>query len=320
LKKKDIMLSRSLFALPKFARHALPWTRPMTTRTALPVLSFGTESSSNFGGKTLAASLLGFTAGIFALNATSENEHIAACEQYANFSIEIEKKYVIIAAPGMEEFAKRLIKSDPNRFQYFETSWNKFPDGTDNIFVGGFSPKNHIADSNLLFLASFNNNDVTLSQYHVLTMLSESFLDSLTILLPFYPCGTMERVMKEGTVATANTMAKMFSHLPDVGKPARMIVYDMHTLGNRFYYADNCLADLRSAFPLLIEAIENSEIDAIAFPDDGAEKRFGGHFKKAFPDMELITCGKHRDPKDACARHVVIKDGCPLNKKSGHCG
>jgi len=214
----------------------------------------------------------------------------------------------------MEEFAEKLVEQDPLRFQYFKTSWKKFPDGTDNIFVGGYYPKNHIHDAHVLFLANFSSNDTTLSQYHVLTMLSESFCDTMTILLPFYPTGTMERVTKEGTVATANTMAKMFSHLPDIGRPARLMVYDMHTLQNRFYYSDNCLADLRSAFPLLVEKIDGSDINCIAFPDDGAEKRFGAYFKAAFPDMELVTCGKHRDPNDPAARHVVIKDGNPTGK------
>ena len=88
----------------------------------------------------------------------------------------------------------------------------------------------------------------------------------------------------------------------------------MHTLQNRFYYSDNCLADLRSAFPLLIQAIEGSDINCIAFPDEGAEKRFGAYFKKAFPDMELVTCGKHRDPNDPTVRNVVIKDGDPTGK------
>jgi hypothetical protein len=51
--------------------------------------------------------------------------------------------------------------------------------------------------------------------------------------LPFYPVGTMERVIKEGQVATANTYAQMFSNLPNCGKPTRLIVYDLHTLQNR---------------------------------------------------------------------------------------
>jgi hypothetical protein len=37
---------------------------------------------------------------------------------------------------------------------------------------------------------------------------------SLTILLPFYPTGGMERVEKEGKVPTACTLARLFSNMP----------------------------------------------------------------------------------------------------------
>jgi rRNA maturation protein Rpf1 len=45
----------------------------------------------------------------------------------------------------------------------------------------------------------------------------------------------MERVVREGQVATAATYAHMFSSLPNCGKPTRLMVYDLHTLQNRFY-------------------------------------------------------------------------------------
>jgi phosphoribosylpyrophosphate synthetase len=86
-----------------------------------------------------------------------------------------------------------------------------------------------------LFLANFANNDVTLSQFQVMICLLQSFIESLTVVLPYYPVGTMERVTKEGTVATAATFAHMFSSLPSCGRPTRLMVYDLHTLQNRFY-------------------------------------------------------------------------------------
>ena len=296
------MFSRFRHAASRFRSSTHQWRRNLT--------SLNTGQKRKVLSRVGALSVLGL--GGVALCLTESEP--AICAQFANLDIKMEKKYVVIAAPGMEEFAKELVASDSKRFTYFETQWKKFPDGTDNIYVGGFYPNDHIHDANVLFLASFHSNDTTLAQYHALTMLCESFVDSMTILLPFYPTGTMERVLKRGTVATANTMAKMFSHLPDVGRPARLIVYDLHTLQNQFYYSDNCLADLRSAFPLLIEAIEGGDVDCIAFPDDGAEKRFGKYFKQAFPDMELVVCGKHRDPKDPTVRNIVIKDGNPSGR------
>lgn len=116
-------------------------------------------------------------------------------------------RYQIIASPGMEDMAESLQLQYPLRFKYHKTSWNKFPDGTDKIEIGGFSPQNYISGEHILMLTSFHNNDVTLSQFSVMITLLQSFIESLTVVLPFYPVGTMERVIKEGQVATANTYA-----------------------------------------------------------------------------------------------------------------
>lgn len=190
-----------------------------------------------------------------------------------------EKKYQIIAAPAMEDIAHSIMKSQPDRFLFHPTKWGKFPDGTDNIEVGGFQPSNRISGENILLLASFHNNDATLSQFSVMVTLLQSFVDSLTVVLPFYPVGTMERVTQEGQVATANTYAQMFSNLPTCGKPTRLVIYDLHTLQNRFYLHGNAIASLQTTIPILIERLKSTDVDCIAFPDDGAAKRFGSMFK-----------------------------------------
>jgi len=229
------------------------------------------------------------------------------------------KKYIILAGPGVEHWAEELSTKDAERFQYKPSKWEKFPDGTDHIMLGGFSPQNEVRGNHILFLASFSSNDVTLAQYYALVAICESFVESLTILLPYYPTGTMERVLVEGEVATANTLAKMLSHLPAVGKPIRVMVYDLHTLQNRFYFADHALATLHTAFPMMIkkirEAAEDKAINCVAFPDDGAEKRFKFMFSEEFPDMEVVVCSKKRDVTDPNVRKVVIKDGFPQKKR-----
>lgn len=143
--------------------------------------------------------------------------------------------YHIIAAEAVEPLASRMEQNYPDRFTFHPTKWNKFPDGTDNIEIGGFSPRNLISGEHILFLASFHNNDVTLSQFQVMICLLQSFIESLTVVLPYSPVGTMERVTREGQVATAATYAHMFSSLPTCGRPTRLMVYDLHTLQNRFY-------------------------------------------------------------------------------------
>ena len=44
------------------------------------------------------------------------------------------------------------------------SKWRKFPDGTDNITLGGFDPQDTVSGRDVLFLASFESNDVTMSQ------------------------------------------------------------------------------------------------------------------------------------------------------------
>ena len=131
-----------------------------------------------------------------------------------HFEKKRETRYQIITAPGLESFGQSIVDLYPERFLAHSTSWGKFPDGTDNIEIGGFSPVNKISGQNVLMLASFHNNDVTLSQFSVMITLLQSFVESLTVVLSYYPVGTMERVTKEGQVATANTYAQMFSNLP----------------------------------------------------------------------------------------------------------
>lgn len=215
----------------------------------------------------------------------------------------------------MEAIAKSIAELEPERFLVHTTMWGKFPDGTDNIEIGGFQPTNRISGEHVMFLASFHNNDVTLSQFSVMVTLLQSFVESLTVVLPFYPVGTMERVTREGQVATANTYAQLFSSLPSSGKPTRLIIYDLHTLQNRFYLHGNSIASLQTTIPMLIDRLKSTNIDCIAFPDDGAAKRFGSMFKGL--GFEIVTCGKTRDGDkrvvniqdgSATGKHVVIVD------------
>lgn len=61
----------------------------------------------------------------------------------------------------------------------------------------------------------------------------------------------------------------MFSNLPTCGKPTRLVIYDLHTLQNRFYLHGNTIPSLQTTIPLLIKTIKDSNINCIAFPDDG---------------------------------------------------
>ena len=54
-----------------------------------------------------------------------------------------------------------------------------------------------------------------------------------------------------GHVATANTISRMLSQLPQIGWPIRIMIYDLHTLQNRFYFHSSTIASLHTSIPLL---------------------------------------------------------------------
>ena len=65
----------------------------------------------------------------------------------------------------------------------------------------------------------------------------------------------------------------------------------------------------------MIDKIRSEKkINAIAFPDDGAEKRYKHLFEKELPGIEFIVCGKKRDENDPSKRAITIKEGDPNGK------
>jgi phosphoribosylpyrophosphate synthetase len=124
----------------------------------------------------------------------------------------------------------------------------------------------------------------------------------------------MERVDDEGQVATAKTLSRILSATALCGQgPAEIVIYDVHTLQQRFYFGDNVVPRLKTGTKYLKERLKTIEDVTIAFPDFGARKRFG----KMFADYPHVICEKVRDgdkrtvtvaegnPRD---RHVVIVD------------
>eukprot|EP00005_Dracoamoeba_jomungandri_P006428 CAMPEP_0174261616 /NCGR_PEP_ID=MMETSP0439-20130205/11607_1 /TAXON_ID=0 /ORGANISM="Stereomyxa ramosa, Strain Chinc5" /LENGTH=217 /DNA_ID=CAMNT_0015346119 /DNA_START=357 /DNA_END=1010 /DNA_ORIENTATION=- len=122
----------------------------------------------------------------------------------------------------------------------------------------------------------------------------------------------MERVDEEGQIATASTMCRLLSEVP-IGTmgPSKCVIYDIHALQERFYFKDTVTPLLVSAIPLFVDLLRSDEFVgesiAIAFPDEGACKRFGKFFK----EWDVIICTKVREGDK---RIVTIKEGEPEGK------
>ncbi|KAL1808251.1 ribose-phosphate pyrophosphokinase 4 [Daucus carota subsp. sativus] len=223
------------------------------------------------------------------------------------------KKVCLFYCAEMKALAER-IASESDTIELRSITWRTFADGFPNLFI---SNAHGIRGQHVAFLASFSSPGVIFEQLSVIYALPKLFVSSFTLVLPFFPTGTSERMEEEGDIATAFTLARILSNVPiSRGGPTSLVVFDIHALQERFYFGDNVLPCFESGVPLLknrLQQLPDSDNISIAFPDDGAWKRF----HKQLQHFPTIVCNKVRegdqrivrlkegDPK---GRHVVIVD------------
>ena len=113
----------------------------------------------------------------------------------------------------------------------------------------------------------------------------------------------MERVTDYGEVATAKTLARLLSSIPiGVHGPVQVCICDIHTLQNHFYFGDNIMVRLETCTGLIKEEMRRMKHLSVAFPDEGASKRYSRIFHR-YPQ---IICTKIRDGNQ---RRVHLKEG-----------
>ncbi|KAG9149959.1 hypothetical protein Leryth_010022 [Lithospermum erythrorhizon] len=207
--------------------------------------------------------------------------------------------------------------------------FRSFADGFPNLFINN---AHDIRGQHVAFLASFSSPAVIFEQLSVIFALPRLFVASFTLVLPFFPTGSFERMEEEGDVATAFTMARILSNIPiSRGGPTSLVIYDIHALQERFYFGDHVLPLFETGIPLLkqrLQQLPKSEkvylqtkisfvfnimsvsyvsVSAfVAFPDDGAWKRF----HKLLDEFPTVICTKVREGDK---RIVRLKEGDPAD-------
>ncbi|KAL6566523.1 ribose phosphate diphosphokinase subunit prs3 [Orobanche gracilis] len=249
-------------------------------------------------------------------------------------SLRDSKRICLFYCSEMKGLAERIsLESDAVELR--SINWRTFEDGFPNLFIPNAQG---VRGQHVAFLASFSSPGVIFEQLSVIYALTKLFVASFTLVLPFFPTGTSERMEDEGDVATAFTLARILSNIPiSRGGPTSLVIFDIHALQERFYFGDNVLPCFESGIPLLLNRLQqlpDSDNITLAFPDDGAWKRFHKqlqHFpmgckgpsrvchcqtqaRSLFAELELdsfgnsIVCAKVREGDQ---RIVRIKEGDP---------
>lgn len=281
-----------------------------TSLTSKPVGSVVRRSlisvKSASSGSTMSADNIGTPQLMSLPSVTREfRTHVAMTE--ASIPESLKKECMLFYTPETAPLARRIAAVNPSKITLGNIRWKKFPDGFPDIFV---EDAVKIRNKHVAFLASFHNPSVIFEQISVVYALPRLFVGSFTVVLPFFPTGTLERVENEGEIATAFTLARILSNVPPSrGGPTSLVTFDIHALQERFYFGDAVLPLFESGIPLLLERLRrlpDYQDVTIAYPDEGAWKRFHLQFRdEGYPE---VICTKVRD---GAKRIVRLKEGQP---------
>jgi phosphoribosylpyrophosphate synthetase len=224
-------------------------------------------------------------------------------------------KYVILSCPEFEYLAENLIRKSDGLFIKGNLTWHEYTDGTPNMFLDEYTVK-MLRNRNVIYLAYFSFNEPKstniLSQYMLLSSLASYGINKLHIILPYYPTGTMERIVMEGELGTGYYLAHFFNSIPCGNSKNELYVIDMHALCTRFFFHTNIKMTFITMFYDYVRIMKKEpDTSFVVFPDDGAEKRN----KKLceLNDVKFITCAKKRNKDE---RHITITGSLDEVKQS----
>ncbi|KAK8914465.1 hypothetical protein KSP39_PZI023641 [Platanthera zijinensis] len=240
----------------------------------------------------------------------SSDSLIAASQAHASLALpprRSKEKICLFFCEEMRELAER-VAMESDAIELRSINWRTFDDGFPNLFI---PDADGIRGQHVSFLASFSSPRTIFEQVSIIYALPRLFVSSFTVVLPFFVTGSSERMEEEGDVATASTLARIFSNIPiSRGGPSSLVIYDIHALQERFYFGDNVLPCFESGMPLLknrLQKLPDSDNISIAFPDEGSWKRF----HKQLQHYPVIVCTKVREGDQ---RFVRLKEGDPKGR------
>ncbi len=224
----------------------------------------------------------------------------------------MQKEKIMYFVPSMEQVAHQMAKNDPSII-LGGRQWKFFPDEWPDFFLS--QKQDEIQGRHVIFLAAMESPVDVFPQLAFAYALPRFGALSFRMFLNHFPTGQNERLdpnyygEPQQKIATAKSMARMLSAIPlsHLG-PARITMFDIHSLPEQFYFGDFVLPEPRSAMPIIRKIIEPDM--AVVFPDEGADKRFSHMFEGYY----RIFCSKVRTQDDD--RIVRIEKGDPSGR---HC-
>lgn len=221
------------------------------------------------------------------------------------------RQIVLFYAPSMEPLARAISDASVDvggrKIELGTISWLRFGNGFAHPEIKN---ANKLFDKDVAFLFDFNTEDDIYVQMSVARWIATRGPHSLTLLMPFYQNATMDRSDTEDVICMAETIAAQFLTIPAVRGPVPLWVMDVHALQEVHFLPTDHVTPFLDTAMNLFQGEYDPRTTAIAFPDEGAYKRYKNMFKAAdgsYP-YDFIVCGKVRDGDK---RIVTVREGDP---------
>lgn len=207
---------------------------------------------------------------------------------------------VIVDNKYKQTYMRKLNNYETTNFFRGFINWKTYPDNTPDIKMN-FNTVSKLKGAKVIYFAyfSFDEKNVTsiIDQFLFLNSLSHYGVGEINIVLPYFPVGTMERIVGEGEIPTGYSLAHMLNTIPNGTTKNKIYIFDIHALCSRFFFQGNIIPILITMMSKYTKYINDTyknpdDLNIIVFPDDGAKKRYD---KLVPPEFKKILCNKIRD-------------------------
>ena len=194
-------------------------------------------------------------------------------------------KKTIITHPNFSWLWKNIAENNDMHFP--QVQFENFPDSWPNLFIDGV--KDQVEHHDVTYIWDFSKPEDLFINYAMMRGILDYYAGKLRVIMPYFPVGTMERISEKWEIATAKYFADIMSHLPE-GRAWKTSIhtFDIHALVERFLF-DSFKVNLET-HTAMNHLSDIAKDKVIVFPDEGAQKRFGGDF----PNHEIIILSKTR--------------------------
>lgn len=175
---------------------------------------------------------------------------------------------LVFPIPGYEAMAEAICMHDG--FALGQLTRASFPDGERYRRIDS-----DVATRDVVLLGGTISDEATLELFDLGCAAAKSGARRLTLVIPYFGYGTMERAVRPGEVVTAKTRARLLSAIPAASDPTRVVLVDLHSEGIPHYFEGATRAVHLYAKPLIEEAVrelaEGEEV-VLASTDAGRAK------------------------------------------------